>query len=103
NVIYLASSCLASFFLTSLLFLVLKYQSIVVCTPSKNFTFGSHPKSFFASLLLATLLIGPVGIWGNNLISALWPAYLCISATASKILILSIVPKLTALPSSSFS
>ena len=54
-------------------FFVRKYQSMVRCRPSMNFTCGSQPSSFRARELSATRFIGPVGISGCSSILGLCP------------------------------
>src|SRR6267142_2457774 len=71
--------------------------------PSRNRTFGSHPRSFLASELSATRFSGPVGISGRSLISALCPVNSQTILAQSITRIRSMVPRLTAVPSLVFS
>ena len=48
-------------------------DGIVLRKPSRKGVFGSQPRSFLARLLSATRLMGPVGMSGRSLISALCP------------------------------
>src|SRR5271154_544037 len=83
--------------------LVAKYQSMVLRSPARKGVFGSQPISFFASALSATRFTGPVGISGRSRISAFCPENSSTIFAASITRMRSIVPRLTAVPSSIFS
>src|SRR5258708_22036931 len=100
---YRSVSMRAKMRFTSSRSLVLKYHSMVRFRPSLKVTLGSHCRSFLASALSATRFSGPVGISLRNLISALWPVFSQTMLAASITRMRSMVPRLTAVPSSIFS
>src|ERR1700678_2296873 len=83
--------------------LVAKYQSMVLRKPSRKGVFGSQPISFFARALSATRFTGPVGMSGRKRISAFCAEKSSTIFAASSTRMRSIVPRLTAVPSSIFS